>query len=242
MHSLDNIDRKEGYAIVLLSGGLDSTTTLAIAQNTHANVNALIFEYGQRHKIEIDHAIRIAKIARVNEYKLIRIDLNTFGQSALTEMGIPVPKGRSPEQMTEDIPVTYVPGRNTIFLSYAAAWADALWQKERNVYIYTGVNALDYSGYPDCRLDYIRHYEEMINLGTRIGSQGGRIKIVAPLIHKTKEEIINTGDSLKVDYSLTISCYEPNDYGHACGNCDSCQLRAVGFEKTNVPDPTKYYV
>ena len=236
------IDKYEGYAIVLLSGGIDSTTTLAMAQHAHANVRALTFEYGQRHKVEIDQAIKIAQYSKVNEHKLIRIDLNTFGQSALTEMGIPVPKGRKEEEMASGIPVTYVPGRNTIFLSYAAAWADALWNKEPLVYIYTGVNALDYSGYPDCRLDYIRRYEEMINLGTRIGSQGGRIKIMAPLIHKTKQEIINTGDFLKVDYSLTISCYHPNDYGYACGYCDSCILRQKGFEASNVPDPTSYYV
>lgn len=223
-------------AVVLLSGGLDSTTTLAIARAGGYTPYALTFRYGQRHAVEIEAARRIAASLGVAEHVVVDIDLRLFGGSALTA-DIDVPKHRSEDDIGAGIPITYVPARNTIFLSFALAWAEVLGSQD----IFIGVNALDYSGYPDCRPEYIAAYQAMANLATKAGVEGAqRLTIHTPLIALTKAQIIQQGASLGIDYGLTISCYDPNPAGDACGGCDSCLLRAKGFYEAGVPDPTRY--
>jgi len=224
-------------AIVLLSGGLDSTTTLAIAKNLGYDLFAISFSYGQRHKIELERAKIVAREIKTKEHRIINIDLRQFGGSALTD-DIDVPTHREDEKISTSIPITYVPARNTIFLSYALAYAEVI--QCNNIFI--GVTSVDYSGYPDCRPEFITAFEIMANLATKAGVEGmDRIKIHTPLIHMTKAEIIKEGLSLGVDYGLTHSCYDPNEVGLACGNCDSCLLRLKGFKKLGVEDPLKYY-
>ena len=224
-------------AVVLLSGGLDSATALAIARHDNRDVYAMSFLYGQRHAVELSCATRIAKALGVKKHVITEIDLRVFGGSALTSSGIEVPKGRAVEQMGHDIPVTYVPARNTIFLSFALAWAETLACSD----IFIGVNALDYSGYPDCRPDYIEAYERMANLATRAGVEGTqRLKIHTPLIQMTKAQIIRRGLELGVDYSLTSSCYDPGPEGKSCGACDACVLRLKGFADNGIADPIAY--
>jgi 7-cyano-7-deazaguanine synthase len=220
-------------AVVLLSGGLDSTTTLAIAKRDGHELYAMTFSYGQRHAIEVAAAREIARAARVKDQVVVDIDLRTFGGSALTA-DIPVPKGNS--SAGQAIPLTYVPARNTIFLSYALAWAEVLGAG----HIYIGVNALDYSGYPDCRPEYVDAFQRMAALATRAGVEGKPVKIEAPLIQKTKAEIITLGLSLGVDFSKTTSCYDPAAEGTPCGECDACRLRLKGFHDAGSRDPLKY--
>lgn len=223
-------------AVVLLSGGLDSATCLAIARAQGFDCHALSFDYGQRHDVELEAAHRVARALGAKEHRVAHIDLRLFGGSALTD-DIAVPKGRSNEEMAEDIPVTYVPARNTIFLSYALAYAEV---REAN-HIFIGINAVDYSGYPDCRPDYIAAFEAMANLATRRWVKGPeRLAIETPLMNLSKAEIITRGRALGVDYGMTISCYDPDETGAACGACDSCQLRKRGFAAAGVPDPTRY--
>jgi len=224
-------------AVLLLSGGLDSTTTLAIAKGQGFSIHALSFAYGQRHSLELKAAQIIARKMGVDEHRVINIDLGGFGGSALTEAGIDVPKDRDSEAIAHGIPVTYVPARNTVFLSFALAWAEVL--KAYDIFI--GVNALDYSGYPDCRPEFIKSFEETANLATAYGVEGGkRISIHTPLIDLTKAEIIREGLRLGVDYSITTSCYDPDEHGTACGHCDACQLRLKGFRENSIPDPSPY--
>jgi 7-cyano-7-deazaguanine synthase len=224
-------------AVLLLSGGLDSTTLLAQAVHEHFDVHAMTFRYGQRHSSEIDAARRIAARYKVRNHVIADIDLRVFGGSALTT-DTAVPKDRDVRAMSHGgIPITYVPARNTIFLSFALAWAEVLEASD----IFIGVNALDYSGYPDCRPEFIAAYERMANLATRGGVEGTNvIHIRTPLIDLTKAEIIRRGLELGVDYSLTQSCYDPDPSGAACGHCDACQLRLKGFAEAGVPDPAKY--
>jgi 7-cyano-7-deazaguanine synthase len=218
-------------AVVLLSGGLDSATVLAIAKDQGFLPYTLSFDYGQRHKWELELARRIAETAGVARHQVIRFDLRGFGGSALTS-DIDVPKDR--DVSDAGIPITYVPARNTIFLSFALAWAETLGSSD----IFIGVNALDYSGYPDCRPEYIAAYQRMANLATRAGVEGAQsLRIHTPLIHMTKAEIIRAGIALGVDYSLTSSCYDPSPEGRPCGTCDSCQLRRKGFMQAGVRDP-----
>lgn len=227
------IDKK---AVVLSSGGLDSTTVMAIAKNEGYAIYSLSFSYGQRHKIELKAAKKVADKIGVEKHLLINLDLHKIGGSALTD-SIDVPKNRDEEAICADIPVTYVPARNTIFLSYALAWAEVI--KSSDIFI--GVNAIDYSGYPDCRPEYIEAFEKMANLATKAGVEGlTRIKINTPLLNMSKAQIIKKGIELDVDYSLTHSCYDPNPEGVACGRCDSCILRQKGFKEAGVKDPTKY--
>ncbi len=223
-------------AIVLLSGGLDSATSLAIARAEGFVPYAISFRYGQRHRVEIDAARRLAQSLDVADHVIVDIDLRMFGKSALTD-AVAVPKNRTLDEMSGGIPVTYVPARNTVFLSFAMAWAETL-----NAFdIFAGVNALDYAGYPDCRPEYIAAFEIMANLATKATVEGrGRFKIHTPLIHATKAEIICKGLSLGVDYSLTTSCYDPADDGAACGRCDSCILRLQGFLENGIDDPARY--
>jgi 7-cyano-7-deazaguanine synthase len=222
-------------AVVLLSGGLDSATTLAIARAQKFEIFALSFRYGQRHAREIEAAARVASSLGANEHRVAEIDLRIFGGSALTDE-IEVPKDRTGAEMSRGIPVTYVPARNTIFLSYALAWAEVLEAAD----IFIGVNAVDYSGYPDCRPEFIRAFEALANLATRAGVEGARFQIHMPLISLTKSEIIRRGLSLGVDFSLTHSCYDPASDGRACGECDSCQLRRKGFREAGLEDPIAY--
>jgi len=223
-------------AVVLLSGGLDSTTVLAIARRQGFEVNALSFSYGQRHSWELEAARRVAAAIGVSNHKTVNLDLRAFGGSALTSE-IEVPKGRSLDEMSHGIPITYVPARNTIFLSFALAWAEVLESSD----IFIGVNALDYSGYPDCRPEFIRAFEDMANLATKAGVEGRqKLKIHAPLIHLSKAEIIRRGIELGVDYSLTSSCYDPSPNGEPCGQCDSCLLRRKGFRDNKIEDPLPY--
>lgn len=222
-------------AVVLLSGGLDSTTTLAIAKCEGFEVYALTANYGQRHQIEIEFAHRVAQAFSAIKHSIVEIDLRQFGGSALTD-DIHVPKNRSLGEMEQEIPVTYVPARNTILLSFALAWAEVLGSTD----IFTGVNAVDYSGYPDCRPEYIEAFEKMANLATKAGVEGRRLKIHTPLISLTKAEIIKRGTELGVDYSLTLTCYEPSPNGEACGKCDSCILRLKGFAEAGIKDPISY--
>jgi 7-cyano-7-deazaguanine synthase len=225
-------------AIVLLSGGLDSTTTLAYALDRGYDVRAMTFRYGQRHAHEVEAARLIAKRFGVRDHVIVDIDLRPFGGSALTS-DIPVPKDRATDEMRgSGIPITYVPARNTIFLSFALAWAEVL--DARTIFI--GVNALDYSGYPDCRPEYIAAFERMANLATRGGVEGNTIAIHAPLIDLTKGQIIELGRTLGVDYALTTSCYDPDSDGRACGRCDACLIRRRGFLEAGISDPVKYVV
>lgn len=230
----------QGKAVVLLSGGLDSATVLALVREQGRAAHALSFRYGQRHAVELEAAARVAEALGAAEHRIIDIDLGAFGGSALTS-DIPVPKGRDAAAMEADIPVTYVPARNTVFLSFALAYAEVL--EARDIYI--GVNALDYSGYPDCRPEFIAAFGKMANLATRAGVEGRAagdppITIHAPLIHMTKAQIIARGSALGVDYGLTISCYDPGPRGAACGACDSCLLRKRGFSEAGIADPTSY--
>ena len=233
------VGTREERAVVLLSGGLDSTTVLAIAKSEGSAIHALSFRYGQRHSREIDAAQRIATQMGVRQHHIFDIDLGQFGGSALTA-DIPVPKDRdlAPSSAeSKEIPITYVPARNTIFLSYALALAEVTGSSS----IFIGVNALDYSGYPDCRPVYIKAFEKMANLATRAGVEGGaRLIIRTPLIALTKAAIITLGTSLGVDYSETTSCYDPGSSGEACGRCDACQLRLRGFAEAGLPDPIEY--
>jgi 7-cyano-7-deazaguanine synthase len=223
-------------AVLLLSGGLDSTTLLALAARDGYAVNALTFRYGQRHGLEIDRARDAAARYGATRHVIADIDMRQFGGSALTA-DIAVPKDRSAGDLGHGIPVTYVPARNTIFLSFALAWAEVLGANE----IFIGVNALDYSGYPDCRPEFIRAFETMANLATKAGVEGGaRVSVRTPLIAMSKKEIVILGLSLGVDYSKTTSCYDPAADGTACGRCDACQLRLKGFSEAGVIDPVKY--
>jgi 7-cyano-7-deazaguanine synthase len=222
-------------AVVLLSGGLDSATTLAIARDEGYEIHALSFDYSQRHSIEVKAARRVAAAMGVARHIVARIDLRVFGGSALTD-DIAVPLDRTPEEMAGEIPVTYVPARNTIFLAYALGWAEVL--EARDIFI--GVNAVDYSGYPDCRPEFIEAFERTANLGTRAGVEGRSIRIHTPLIQLTKREIIARGLSLGVDYGLTLTCYAPTGSGLACGRCDACQLRLKGFREVGIQDPGRY--
>ncbi len=223
-------------AVCLLSGGLDSATVLACAKRDGFEVYALSFDYGQRHHIELEAARRVAGAAGVARHCILNIDLRAFGGSALTGE-IEVPKGRSAEEMAGGIPITYVPARNTIFLSFALAWAEVLGAGD----IYIGVNAIDYSGYPDCRPEFIAAFERMANLATKAGVEKTlEIRVHTPLIQLSKAGIIRLGVSLGVDYSLTHSCYDPAPHGVPCGQCDSCRLRRAGFEAAGIEDPLEY--
>ena len=223
-------------AVLLLSGGLDSTTMLAYAVDKGFDVHALTFRYGQRHAAEIEAARRVAKSYHVRDHVVVDIDLRTFGGSALTA-DIDVPKDRLDADLATGIPITYVPARNTIFLSFGLAWSEVLGASD----IFIGVNALDYSGYPDCRPEYVAAYQRMANLATKGGVEGTLpVRIQTPLLHLTKRQIVELGHSLGVDYALTLSCYDPSDDGRACGHCDSCQLRRRGFAEAGVADPTRY--
>jgi len=234
--NLNEMGGLQPKAIVLLSGGLDSTTTLAIVKSQGYAVYALTFRYGQRHNAEIAAAHRIASQYKVAQHIIADIDLRVFGGSALTS-NISVPKDRDIEEMSQDIPVTYVPARNTIFLSFALAWAEVI--ETSNIFI--GVNALDYSGYPDCRPEYIRAYETMANLATKAGVEGRQhITIHTPLINLTKAQIIEKGLELGVEYGMTITCYDPSTQGVACGRCDACLLRLKGFAENGINDPAPY--
>jgi 7-cyano-7-deazaguanine synthase len=223
-------------AVVLLSGGLDSTTALVIAQHEGFEAYALSFRYGQRHIAELEAAKRVAARHQVAQHVFAEIDLRIFGGSALTA-DLAVPKGRDPKEMSHGIPITYVPARNTVFLSFALAWAEVL--KSQDIFI--GVNALDYSGYPDCRPEYIAAYQQMADLATREGVEGRQKLIIhTPLISLTKAQIIRRGLDLGVDFSMTSSCYDPDPVGEACGSCDSCALRLKGFAENGTSDPIRY--
>ncbi|HEY7159274.1 MAG TPA: 7-cyano-7-deazaguanine synthase QueC [Gemmataceae bacterium] len=225
-------------ALVLLSGGLDSATALAVARRDGFRCHALTIAYGQRHAAELEAARRVAAALGAAEQRVIELDLRTFGGSALTA-DIPVPQDRSPEAMSADIPITYVPARNTVFLALALAWAEVLGSFD----IYIGVNAIDYSGYPDCRPEFVAAFERLANVATKAGVENkGRFRIHTPLIQLSKADIIRLGASLGVDYGLTHSCYNPAEDDAACGRCDSCQLRRAGFEAAGVADPTRYAV
>ncbi len=223
-------------AVCLLSGGLDSATCLALARRDGFECYALSFDYGQRHRIELDAAERVARSLGAAEHKVVRVDLRLFGGSALTA-GIEVPKLRDRAAMRSEIPLTYVPARNTIFLALALAWAEVLGSGD----IFIGVNAIDYSGYPDCRPEYIEAFERMASLATRAGVEGRtHLRIHTPLIRLSKAEIVRLGTELGVDFRLTHSCYDPDEEGRPCGACDSCILRLKGFEEAGLADPVKY--
>ncbi len=219
-------------AIVLLSGGLDSATTLALAKDEGYECYALSLNYGQRHEAELLAAESLAHALGVREHKIVSVDLSAFGGSALTDESIRVPTSG----IQTGIPVTYVPARNTIMLSLALAWAEVLGGRD----IFLGVNAVDYSGYPDCRPEYIEAFEALANLATKSALEGARMRIHAPLMYLSKADIIRQGNRLGLDFSLTVSCYQADDEGHACGTCDSCRLRKAGFEVAGVPDVTRY--
>lgn len=222
----------EKRAVVLISGGLDSATAAAMARAEGFVCYALSFDYGQRHRVELEAAAAVARSLGMREHRVFRLDLRQFGGSALTDDAIDVPQSSAGEA----IPVTYVPARNTVFLSLALAWAEVL--EARDIFI--GVNAVDYSGYPDCRPEFVQAFEAMANLATRAGVEGRGFHIRTPLLHLSKAEIIRTGVRLGVDYGLTLSCYDPDAQGRACGRCDSCRLRAEGFRAAGVVDPTRY--
>ena len=223
-------------AVVLSSGGIDSTTAMAIAKHEGFKIYSLSFFYGQRHAFELEAAQKVANAIGVTKHLVINIDLKQIGGSSLTD-DMDVPKDRDEQEMTREIPITYVPARNTIFLSFALAWAEVL----RSSDIFIGVNAIDYSGYPDCRPEYIDAFERMANLATKAGVEGTiKIRIRTPLIRLTKAQIIQKGIELGVDYALTHSCYDPSPQGLACGKCDSCLLRKKGFKGAGVSDPTRY--
>jgi len=218
-------------AIVLLSGGLDSATVLAIARSRNYECYALSVEYGQRHRAELDAARRVAAALGAHEHRIMRVDLAGIGGSALTDERVAVP-----ETPQSGIPITYVPARNTLFLSLALGWAEVMGAND----IFMGVNAVDYSGYPDCRPAFIQEFEKLAQIATKAGLEGARFKIHAPLIQMSKAEIIHAGVSLGVDFSATVSCYQADAEGRACSKCDSCRLRAAGFAAANTPDPTRY--
>lgn len=226
----------ERAAVVLLSGGLDSATVLALACDAGVRVHAMSFRYGQRHDHELACARRLVKAFSVVEHLVVDIDLGIFGGSALTDASHAVPHGRDDAAMGAGIPITYVPARNTIFLSYALALAEVRDADE----IHLGVNAIDYSGYPDCRPEYIAAFEEMARLATRQGVEDGGLRIVTPLIDLTKAEIIRQGTALGVDYGMTHSCYDPDEQGRSCGTCDACILRLRGFAENGLSDPARY--
>lgn len=229
--------KKKNKAVVLVSGGLDSTTVLAIARAEGYDCHAMSFNYGQRHRFELAAARSVAAAIGVTKHLIVKLDLDEIGGSALTDDDIAVPKSRTEDEMAGEIPVTYVPARNTIFLSHALAWAEVLGGSD----IFIGVNAIDYSGYPDCRPEYIQAYETMANLATKAGVEGRtRVRIHTPLIDMTKADIIRTGIRLGVDYAKTHSCYDPSPDGLACGRCDSCLLRKKGFRDAGIDDPTRY--
>ena len=218
-------------AVILVSGGLDSTTVVAMAKSQGYDCYTLSFDYGQRHRSELVAAQRASELMTVHDHKVVKLDLGTIGGSALTDTAIDVP-----EEETSGIPVTYVPARNTVFLSIALGWAEVLGAND----IFLGVNAVDYSGYPDCRPEYISAFESMANLATKAGVEGHRLSIHAPLIDMTKAQIVQSGLALGVDYSQTVSCYQANSEGQACGRCESCRLRKQGFDQAGVEDPTRY--
>lgn len=220
-----------GRAVVLVSGGLDSATTLAVARREGMDCYALSFDYDQRHRAELFAAERIARMIGAVEHQVLKLDLGNMRGSALTDASV-----RVPEETTTGIPVTYVPARNTIFLSYALGWAEVL----NAQHIYIGVNAVDYSGYPDCRPEYIDAFARLANLATKVGVEGARMHMMTPLLHLSKPEIMKLGHSLGVPFSVTVSCYQPDDDGRACGVCDSCRIRRDGFLKAGLPDPTRY--
>ena len=222
-------------AVVLLSGGIDSTTTLAIAMAEGYEAYALSFDYGQRHQIEIEAARRVANSLGAKEHRIAKVDMRIFGGSALTD-DRDVPKKRSETEIAHGIPITYVPARNTIFLAYALAWAEVI----PTGHIFIGANAIDYSGYPDCRPEFIEAFETLANLGTKAGVEGARFRVHAPLIKFSKAEIIRKASQLSVDLSLTHSCYDPSPEGLACGECDSCLLRLKGFREAGIEDPIQY--
>ncbi|MGC9455878.1 MAG: 7-cyano-7-deazaguanine synthase QueC [Halothiobacillaceae bacterium] len=229
---IENLPRGEGRpAVVLVSGGLDSATVLAMARSAGFDIYALSFDYGQRHRVELTAAKRLATDAGAVAHKTVRIDLDGMGGSALTDPAIEVPTSE-----TEGIPSTYVPARNTVFLSFALGWAEILGARD----ILLGVNAVDYSGYPDCRPEFIEQFQRLANLATAVGVGGETIRVRAPLIHMSKAEIIRAGIDLGVDYGPTVSCYDPDPQGRACGRCDACRLRRQGFEQAGVTDPTRY--
>lgn len=224
-------------AVVLASGGLDSTTVMAIARAEGYEIFSLSFNYGQRHALELEAAARVSKAFGAKRHLVIDIDLTAIGGSALTD-NMEVPKGRNESEIQQKIPVTYVPARNTIFLSYALAWAEVLGASD----IFIGVNSVDYSGYPDCRPEYIDAFERMANLGTKAGAEdNAEFKIRTPLIHLSKAEIIKKGIELGIDYGMTHSCYDPSPEGRPCGRCDSCLLRKKGFDDAGIPDPAGRY-
>ena len=229
------VKRETNKAVVLLSGGLDSATVLAIAREQGFALHALSVAYGQRHEAELDAARRIAAAAQVVEHRLIRVNLDAFGGSALTDRSIAVPESPS-SGSGEGIPVTYVPARNTLFLALALGWAEVLDARD----IFVGVNAVDYSGYPDCRPAFIDAFEQLARVATKAGVEGGRFTVHAPLIRMSKAEIIRTGMRLGVDYAQTVSCYQADDDGRACGRCDACRLRHDGFTAAALIDPTRY--
>ena len=222
-------------AVVLLSGGLDSATCLAWARRNGFECATLAFDYGQRHRVELDAAARVAAALGAAEHRVVRIDLSAIGGSALTA-DIAVPRGRDESEMAAAIPVTYVPARNTVFLAVALGWAEVLDATD----LVAGMNAVDYSGYPDCRPEFVRAFESLAALATRAGDGGARFTVHTPLMALDKAGIVKLGVSLGVDYSLTHSCYDPSSDGRACGECDSCRLRARGFREAGVPDPTRY--
>jgi 7-cyano-7-deazaguanine synthase len=219
-------------AVVLVSGGLDSATVLALARQDGFACHALSIDYGQRHRVELESAKRVAQALGATEHKTLSIDLRAFGGSALTDDSIAVPT-----ESAAGIPVTYVPARNTILLSLALAWAEVLGSRD----IYIGANAVDYSGYPDCRPEYLLAFEAMANLATKAALEGARLAVHAPLVNLTKAEIILAGVAAGVDYSVTVSCYQPDDDARACGRCDACRLRSRGFRESGVADPTRYF-
>jgi 7-cyano-7-deazaguanine synthase len=218
-------------AVVLLSGGLDSATTLAIARDGAFDCHCLTVDYGQRHHAELDAAARVAAALGATEQRVLKLDLTAFGGSALTDRSIPVP-----ETPTRGIPITYVPARNTIFLSLALAWAEVLGAQD----IFFGANAVDYSGYPDCRPEYMRAFEALAGLATRAAVEGSRLTLHTPIIALSKADIIRRGTALGIDYGLTVSCYQPDPDGRACGRCDACRLRRGGFAAAQIADPTRY--
>lgn len=223
-------------AVILLSGGLDSTTVAAIARSEGFRLHALTFAYGQRHGVELERARRVAAALGIEDHRAITVDPGVFAGSALTSRSLPVPKHDRVEEIGDGIPITYVPARNTIFLAYGLAFAESIGACD----LFIGVNVLDYSGYPDCRPEYIAAFERMANLATQSGVEGAKIRIHAPLIRLTKAEIIRRGVALGVDYGLTHSCYDPAPNGDACGRCDSCLLRSKGFSEAGIADPTRY--
>lgn len=224
------------HAVALASGGVDSSTVLAIAIKQGFCVHALSFDYGQRHRCEVDAARKVARSLGIEDHVIAPVDLRAFGGSALTD-DIEVPKNRDIDRISDGIPVTYVPARNTIFLSFALGWCEILHAQD----IFIGVNAVDYSGYPDCRPEFLEAYQRLANLATKAGVEGSaHYTIHAPLLHMTKAEIIRTGNEAGVDFALTHSCYDPSPEGLACGACDSCVLRRKGFEEAGISDPTRY--